>query len=188
MSQLPDNDPMCIIDIVAHYKTNVRPNEGIMVAKIKEMNNKKIELWEKDVLVRIAVDGKVRPSEAVASWEVFEEGLNVRETMKYIDMVPEATFEQVKEWLKFFDQDLELICRAGTNVVSLGYGVVATYLRNWIAREKFKRVYQSDNPLEWIEHSKDHFRLMNGDEIPFQGMQDITLKVKCITSTVIQPH
>ena len=59
--------------------------------------------------------------------------------------------------------------------------------RNWIAREKYKRVYYSSDPMDWLVEADKNKNLMSGKEVPFNCMQDVILKARCILGTRIQP-
>lgn len=187
MTDTPENEPMLVTDLVAMFKATIGKNEGIMTAKVKELNNIRVDMWKRDVLDRMAVDGMVKPLEGTLTWDIYEEGLDVRKSVKQLHNVPEATPEQLKYWLDFFSRDIDVIHDAGVNLVSLGYGIVTTSFRNWMAREKFKRVYTSDDPLQWVQDARKHDGLMRGREMPFQNMQEIAMKARCVINTHIQP-
>ena len=79
-----ENDTIKVTDIVSMFKTIIKKNEGMLTAKVIELNNKKVDMWKVDMLDKMAENGNVNVIKATTSWDVYEEGNDVRNS---IDML-----------------------------------------------------------------------------------------------------
>ena len=184
--------PMDINDAASMMRKSVSKNERPYVRDVLVYNNRLVDRWKAEILTKIATDGKVAATKVMASWNVFEEGINICKLMAHPEEVIFPPEEIVMLWKDRFEREtMAELVEHGVATVGYAWQLVLSYIRHWYAVRKYDRVYsKSDKPLDWYHDAGRHRALFNGDEHPFwtpEVKKDVEEKIKSLLSNRVEP-
>lgn len=193
IQKMMDNSTLPISDAASFFRypitRNMKPYEKV----VRESNNRMVDSWENEVLKKIGLNGgRIAAGKVGPSWSTYYEGRSIRQLAHHMDMLPRATPQQLDFWLHFFDNnDVEKLNDCGLSMVSLGWALVMNELRLHFAEEKYEKVYDAEDPLEWDKAANLNPKLMKGETMPFwdeEKFRDIQEKVMTVLNNRVVPR
>lgn len=191
----PYNAPIAVSDAVAMFKSRVGSNMKPYTREAIDYNNRLVDRWGKEMLVKIADCKGTLPSGALLGmWTLYHEGIFIKRYIEYSteNHIPATPDDVITFWRTLFEtSSIESLMDMGSGLVSFGWMILQNYFKRWYAEEKWARFYSKypGDPVAWYKNYKDHKALITGKELPFwdeSTMAEVTEKVGTVLMTQVK--
>lgn len=170
-------------------------NERPYIRVVLEGNNRIVEQWDDTVLRKIVdKDGALPSCRVERSLTTFKEGIEVSQYIVHQQYIPVPSQEQIDYWINFFrTTTMEDLHNAGPFVVAAGWSVLRSAIQNFVANEKWEKIYsQTHDPVKREKLRDKHPELSFKDRLPFglsaEECNDFGLRVSTLSSIRIEPQ
>ena len=188
--------PIRVRDATSMFRIPVSKNEKPYDVEVKKLNNKLVDAWERDILLKTANDkGEIPASRAFKSWYIFEEGVYIPQMLELADkgllpLFSEGAFEHWKDF--FANATFEDLHRLGVGNVARVWRTLDTHSALIRAREIYEELYGLyEDPIDWERHSHEITRKFEANNHPFwsyEQFMDIRERVETIMRYRIEPR
>ena len=191
------NAPILVGDAASMLRRHVQKNDRPYVSDTTKLNNRLVDQWKKDVLVRMADHRGMLPSGRVwQSWQLFDEGRSIKKfiELKEQGMLPDPPAEVIEFWKEFFETlTVSEMHEYGSGTISAGWSILQTHITRWFADKKWELLFSKkpDDPLWWEKNYHSHTAYLNGEVLPFwngEELKDVQQKVSAVLMNQVQPQ
>lgn len=160
-------------DAAAMFRRPLRKNAPPHTVTNHLQNNLLVDRWKKDLLQKVAVNGKLSAATITPLWNLYIGGMEIPSTIQNYDRTPPVEEKQLRDWQTFFEKaTLEDLWKLGKPIVGLGWAVVLKFIRYHDTTHKYKAIYEgSDDPYVWYSKSLAKRDLFLETELPFWSLQ-----------------
>lgn len=161
-------------------------SDTVAVMKIKNLHNARYDKFFEEILKpRANKDGKIRCELIARLWHVYQDSYEVLKCREFYDHLRLVDRKDVDYWLDIFSAPIEELYQYGSNVLSIGFGILSDYLRQWWLQEKWDRIYsKSDKFDDWLDLTENQVTFMSGQEAPYE-LKPIAEKFQIISASKI---
>jgi len=186
-----DTAPMKIIDAKMMAMRKIGPNTPPYQRSVYEANNALVETWYQKVLIPLADSNLSIPAKRITPClNIFIEGVEIKKRIEFYGQEHffRSSEANVQFWIECFEKSTvaELYVN-GRTVVSNGWNVIHTAIRDVFAAEKYAAIYsKSDDPLVWDRLANENPKITYSKLFPFglteERIKAMSDKVMIITS------
>ena len=189
----PTNMPIKISDAASMVRRRISKNERPYEKEVFTRNNAVVDEWYDKVLVKIAdVKTATVPAARIdGCLRYFLEGREILQTQRFKDHLPSYTLETTMFWINFFkNSSMAELHAAGVSVVSSGWLIIQTSIRNHFAQRKWEEIYsQTSDPYDWDKLSNEKVKISNNHDFPFglraEDIGEMDAKIKALLENPI---
>lgn len=148
-----------VLDALKFTKSFHEPEE----IKITNEKTKWIEIFKPllEYIIEKTEDKKISSSELSELWLFFTEGLRVRQL--FVKLSQEQIYEvlQLKNPLEhiLYDDDVIEMTKNGVFLYQVSYYLTIAKYRLEESIIRYKTIYTSENPIDWVKNNNNQFRL-----------------------------
>ena len=169
---------MSVNDAAAMFRRPSRKNDPPHTRANHTQNNRVVNKWKRELLEKVAVNGKIPAATVTPLWNLYIGGLEIPSTILNYDLTPPIEEKQLHYWRDYFEKaDLEDLWELGKPMVGLGWAVILKFIRFHDTTNKYKCIYEgSDDPYDWYSKSLAKRDLFLETNLPFwtlEQFQDI---------------
>ena len=186
------NTPISVSDAASMFRKKISKNERPLTAEVMRLNNKKVDLWYKEVLIPSAgSSGKLPATSIQPSLQTFIDGYELLAYQQYKDMIPRPSREQIDFWFDLLkNKSVTELYEIGTGTLMLAYTLVTNEIKFHIAEKKLEHVYNvTNNFFEREKIATKQMSLFTGKDLPYgwstDDVADINEKVSILMSVRI---
>lgn len=191
------NAPMRVEDAASMLRRRVQKNDRPYISSTTKLNNRMVDQWKKNVLLKTSDNqGRVPSGRVWQSWQLYLEGHEIKQfiELKKQGLLPEPPKEVIEFWKDFFENlSVEEMYAYGSGSISEGWGIIQRHLKMWFAEQKWERIFSAkpDDPLWWEKNYHAHTDYLSGKILPFwneEKLKDIQQKVAAILMNQVKPQ
>lgn len=180
LDQELDKQLIDIKDYGMRHRFLISDKEPSEITLVKKLNNERYEKFYNEYLLPHSTNGKILLMDANLLWWLYEDMREIPTYKTYIDKMNTPNKEYAEFWLNEFKKPIEELYYYGVSTATAALGLVLDYTRDWYFHQKYNRIYSKGNNFEeWLNIAKNHRRLMEGKERPY-NIDEIKEKVRLI--------
>lgn len=188
------NNLISVNDVASMFRKKIPKNSPPYVEKVIKANNKLVDLWQKNVVEKMANgNGKIQCTQVQNAWNIFSEGYYIRKYIELRDkgMIQRSSPEVLDFWSTYFSSlEVDEMQNYGVGCNSLGWVIIQDEIRMYCIDKKWEMVYsKSEKPYDWVKEARQHPDVMRGKFLPFdwdeETLRDIQYKITTVLR--IQP-
>ena len=179
-----DQNLITVNDAAAMFRRRIRKNDPPHAVTNNTQNNLVVDTWKKDLLQKVAVNGKLPAAIVTPLWNLFIGGTEIPATIKNYDHTPPIEEKQLHYWRDYFEKaEVKDLWELGKPMVGLGWAVILKYIRFHDVSNKYKCIYEgADTPYDWYSRSLAKRDLFLETELPFWTLEQFQDIFELVTS------
>jgi hypothetical protein len=194
MESMMMNMPMKISDAASMLRKQVNKNERPYEKIVLTRNNRIVDRWYNEVLMKICDRNGTVPAGRVSEcFNYFYQGLEITQFMRFREHLLFFDEKKVMFWIEFLmTKSIDELHEAGPAIVASAWSMITNAIKYHFAEKVWEAVYsKSDDPKEWDRLANENPHVMHGRPMPFglttTNLSDMEGKVSVVVRTVIEP-
>ena len=171
-------------DAAAMFRRPFRKNAPPHTVTNNTQNNLLVDKWKKELLQKVAVNGKLPAPTVTPLWNLYIGGIEIPSPIQHYDLTPSIEEKQLHYWQDYFEKaDLKDLWVLGKPMVGLGWAVILKFIRFHDTANKYKCIYEgSDTPYDWYSKSLAKRDLFLETKLPFWTLEQFQDIFEMVTS------
>lgn len=187
------NNPISVRDAASMLRHPIKKNMKPYDFEVSKLNNRMVDEWEDKILRKIASDNGTVPCRVVwPSWQLYRDGLWIKNYMESLENTPSLSDEQLEYWKQFFENlEIEELHENGILAINNGWYFLNKVIQDHFIRQRWDKIFsQSNDPYEWFKLSEKHKELIQGTKLPFwdqEYLKEVSEKIEAILRIQVRP-